>query len=175
MRMIPWPRGRCCSSPWRPVNDTAMADELAQNLAHECVGAIVTRDDSILLGKRTAERDFYPHVWDVFGGHVEPHESRQQTLRRELQEELGIEPTAWQYLETLSGADATGRIECHLFVVNEWCGTPKNHQPEEHSEIRWFRLEDVQQVDLAHPEYLRIFRQAVSRQQRLEGQEEQLP
>ena len=151
-----------------------MANELAQNLAHECVGAILTRDEFVLLGKRSAKRDFYPHVWDVFGGHIEPHESRQQTLQRELQEELGIMPTTWRYLETLSGADASGQIGCHFFVVTEWCGTPKNHQPEEHSEVRWFRLEELTQLELAHPEYLRILREAVTGPYKPGGQEEPL-
>jgi 8-oxo-dGTP diphosphatase len=61
----------------------------------ECVAALIVKNQKILLGQRSAERSFYPGVWDVFGGHVEPQESYQQALLRELHEELGIIPTAW--------------------------------------------------------------------------------
>lgn len=124
----------------------------------ECVGAIIVRDDLILLGKRSDGRSFYPRVWDVFGGHVEPRESLSQTLRRELREELGIAPTEWRHLETARGADPSGQqVVCHFFVVTKWRGTPENKQPYEHSEVRWFRIEEVSLLDLAHPDYLRMF------------------
>lgn len=139
-----------------------MPDELTAYPEHKCVGAIIIRDEFILLGKRSAERDFYPHVWDVFGGHIEPREPLQRTLRRELGEELGIVPTRWHYLETLRGADSTGRVECHFFVVTGWRGAPRNNQPQEHSEVRWFRFEEVTRLELAHSEYLRILRKAVT-------------
>ena len=128
----------------------------------ECVGAILIRGESILLGKRSAQRDFYPGVWDVFGGHIEVGESFEQTLRRELQEELGILPTAWKYFETLRELDpASGAgLICHFFVVTEWQGMPENMQPQEHSEIEWYRIADVAQLHLAHPEYVRLFRSA---------------
>jgi 8-oxo-dGTP diphosphatase len=117
-----------------------------------------------LLGKRSAERDYYPSVWDVFGGHLEPGESCERTLRRELQEELGILPTAWQYLETLcESAPAEGAgLTCHFYVVTKWRGTPKNLEPGEHSDMNWYLLEEATQLDLAHPEYARILRSATS-------------
>jgi hypothetical protein len=46
-----------------------------------CVGAVLVRerDDDrhdasllVLLGRREAGRAFYPDVWDVLGGHLEP-------------------------------------------------------------------------------------------------------
>jgi 8-oxo-dGTP diphosphatase len=128
------------------------------NRMHECVGAVIVQHASILLGKRSAERDFYPNVWDVFGGHIEPGESHQQALERELLEELGISPTGSRYLESLiaSGSTEDDRIECHLYVVTEWKGNPANRQPLEHSEIKWFPLGEALQLDLAAPEYRRI-------------------
>lgn len=138
--------------------------EATENPVHQCVGAVIVRSGLILLGKRSAEREFYPHVWDVFGGHVEAHESHLQTLQRELREELDIELTACHYLETLRGADGNARVECHFFVVTRWCGRPKNHQPHEHSEIRWFHPDELCRLELAHPEYPRVLRRAVAGQ-----------
>lgn len=125
---------------------------------HECVGAVIIQHESVLLGRRSADRTFYPNVWDVFGGHIESGESHQQALERELAEELGIVPTGSRYLETLSVSSTTedSHIECHLYVVTGWNGTPANRQPQEHSEIRWFMLREALHLELAAPEYCRI-------------------
>jgi 8-oxo-dGTP pyrophosphatase MutT (NUDIX family) len=124
----------------------------------ECVGAFIVRQESILLGKRSAHRSSYPNVWDVFGGHIERGESRHEALARELFEELGIQPTRSHYLETAGvpgSTDDTGTT-CHFYLVTAWNGTPTNRQPQEHSEIRWFQREEATQVDLASTEYRRI-------------------
>src|ERR671922_1793664 len=75
-----------------------------ETMAMPCVGALIVQRQegpeglSILLGKRSASRADYPGVWDVPGGHCEPGETPEQTLVRELQEELGVTPTAWRPL-----------------------------------------------------------------------------
>jgi mutator protein MutT len=124
----------------------------------ECVGAIIVRNGEwVLLGRRSADRESYPNVWDVFGGHVEPGESHRQCLERELREELGIAVTHAYYLDTarmpgLEGDDT----EYSLYVVTGWTGTPMNRQPQEHSEIRWFRIEETRHLELAAREYARL-------------------
>ena len=124
----------------------------------ECVGAIVIQHEAVLLGKRSANRTVYPKVWDAFGGHVESGESRRQALERELAEELGFVLTDAHYLETLRipGSTESDDIECHLYVVTEWRGTPTNQQPQEHSEIKWFRLHQMSHLELAATQYVRI-------------------
>jgi mutator protein MutT len=126
----------------------------------DCVGALIVRQRSILLGWRSASRTFFPNVWDVFGGHVEPGEQPEQTLVRELHEELGIYPTRWRRFETLI-LPLLGRsdelLRCQLYIVIEWNGTPVNQQPGEHAMIRWFPIEQAQLLQLADPGYPRIF------------------
>ncbi|MDQ2808518.1 MAG: NUDIX hydrolase [Chloroflexota bacterium] len=132
-----------------------------------CVGALVLKragTAQILLGKRTAARAFYPNVWDVPGGHCEAGESPEQTLVRELAEEIGVTPTAWHKLDelqltTLGQADT---LVMHFYAVTRWTGTPTNRQPEEHSEIGWFGIEEACTLDLADPEYPALFRRAIA-------------
>ena len=125
---------------------------------HKCVGAFIIQRGSVRLGKRSADRSSYPNVWDVFGGHIELGEFRHQALERELFEELGILPTRCKYLETVSvqGSTHDAGTTCHFYLVTAWNGTPANRQPQEHSEIRWFRRAEVTQLELASPEYKRI-------------------
>ena len=129
-----------------------------------CVGAVLLKHSptpEVLLVKRAPTREWWPGVWDVAGGHCAPGESMEQTLVREMEEELGISPTEWK-LEAQLREAAPGVEEpyiLHLYVVSAWIGTVYNRQPEEHSELGWFNIEDACRLDLPHPEYSVLFRQ----------------
>lgn len=135
-----------------------------------CVGAVLVRNQNrrrdgpplVLLGKREARRAFYPGVWDVLGGHLEPGETAEQALIRELREEAGVTPTEWRPLgvfrEALPSGD--GSIVLHLYAVTSWSGVPRNRSPREHIEISWFAVEDACRLALAHPAYPEILRSA---------------
>ena len=125
---------------------------------HQCVGALIVQRENILLGLRSPTRAFYPNVWDIFGGHVEDCEQPEQSLVRELQEELGITPLQWKYIETLRLAwNGDEEIHCRIYLVFEWSGVPINLQPDEHSMIRWFSIDQAVQLSLADPSYSGIF------------------
>ena len=132
-------------------------------MIHHLVAALIIQGDRILLGKRSPRRAFYPNVWDVFGGHIEPDERPDQTLVRELQEELDITPTQWMELETISESvlerdeTATHDLIVHFYCVKAWTGKPINRQDEEHSVIQWFSYAESINLDLAHPAYPRLF------------------
>ena len=132
-------------------------------MPHEVVVALIVRSGKILLGLRSAEREFYPNVWDMFGGHVEASEELEQALVRELQEELGITPTQSTFLKTLtidlpSPPNAPGDLLIfHLYRVTDWTGMPVNRQPEEHSTIGWFSLEEAVRLSLADAMYPELF------------------
>ena len=137
-----------------------------------CVGAVLVRCEGrrrdgpplVLLGKREAKRAFYPNVWDVLGGHLEPGEAAEQALVRELREEAGVTPTAWHPLGAFRGPLPGGdeSILLHLYAVTSWTGVPGNRSPEEHTEISWFAVEDACRLALAHPDYPGILRMAAS-------------
>ena len=135
-------------------------------MTHEIATALIIHDGRVLLGHRSSRRDFYPDVWDLFGGHVESGEKHEAALVREVQEELGVTPTAWTFLETVTqplppsstgGPSSDDVLIAHLYLVTAWTGKPVNRQPEEHSEIRWFTLREAIQLDLADAMYPELF------------------
>ncbi len=67
---------------------------------HQGVGARIVQHHTLLLGQRSPTRTLYPNVWDMIGGHIKPGEQPEQTLIRELREELGIVPTQGRQVET---------------------------------------------------------------------------
>jgi ADP-ribose pyrophosphatase YjhB (NUDIX family) len=62
-----------------------------------CVGALIIRDERILLTQR--KNSPFQGFWDIPGGFLESGEHPEAGLRRELQEELGMELT----IESLFG------------------------------------------------------------------------
>lgn len=88
-------------------------------------------------------------MWDAFGGHLERGETPGQALRRELREELGIDVTLAEFIRVYEDLDPTSgeTFQHHLFVVRGWDGDP-GIANEEHSEIRWFRPEEVPELNL---------------------------
>lgn len=131
----------------------------------DVVGGLLCSQGRLLLGKRSARRRAYPGVWDVPGGHMEAGETAEQTLVRELREEIGVTPTEWRIMAALSapamGDEAAHTLRLHLFVVTRWRGEPHNLLPDEHDALAWFTLEDATRLTLAHADYPILFREAL--------------
>ncbi|OZI44714.1 hypothetical protein CEK29_08395 [Bordetella genomosp. 5] len=58
-----------------------------------CVVNAIILDDwgRVLILRRAPWKSFLPSCWDLPGGHVEPGETLEQALRREVFEEVGLE------------------------------------------------------------------------------------
>jgi RimJ/RimL family protein N-acetyltransferase len=56
----------------------------------DCVGALI-RDGHgrVFVHRRSPDRRLLPGIWDIVGGHVEPGETPEQALAREIVEETG--------------------------------------------------------------------------------------
>jgi isopentenyldiphosphate isomerase len=86
------------------VVGTARRSEVHGNprLLHPVVHCLVTdRSGRLLLQLRSQRKDVQPGRWDTsVGGHVDPGETIEQALWRELREELGLdtEPGAPEFL-----------------------------------------------------------------------------
>jgi 8-oxo-dGTP pyrophosphatase MutT (NUDIX family) len=127
------------------------------------VGALLVAGDRVLLGHRTPTRRWYPDVWDLPGGHVEPGEAEWQALVREVDEELGVDVVAaddqWRLHVQVPGEDP---VQIDVWRVTSWVGTPVNRCPDEHDELRWFTAAEAAAADLAHPELLGLIRSALA-------------
>jgi mutator protein MutT len=122
------------------------------------VGGVLYLDGQLLLGLRRGSDDLYPAKWDIIGGHMEPGETVEQVVVREFQEELGVRPLRFECLGVWPEPDAEryGEARYHIYVVHEWHGEPRNCS-EEHSEVRWFAIDQLESLDLASREYVAIF------------------
>jgi 8-oxo-dGTP pyrophosphatase MutT (NUDIX family) len=119
------------------------------------VAALLRDGDRVLLCHRSPHRRWYPDVWDLPGGHVEPGELPGAALARELREELGI------HIATPSGSPAhevhADTADMQIWVIEAWAGTPVNAAPDEHDAIEWFTADALEGLALAHDSYFAMF------------------
>ncbi|SDL63760.1 mutator mutT protein [Geodermatophilus siccatus] len=119
---------------------------------HYVVAGVLVRGAAVLMGHRSPDRRWYPDVWDLPGGHVEPGEDEPAALTRELREEVGVVPRGPVLLTRLED----GELRLSLWLVRAWDGDPRNLQPHEHDELRWVRAADLPGLRLAHPAYVDV-------------------
>jgi mutator protein MutT len=118
---------------------------------HRVVVGALRRDGRVLLCHRCADRQWYPDVWDFPGGHVEPGETPQQALARELTEELGI--TAVVPAEPLA-AYAQDDVELDVWPIDDWQGEIRNLALDEHDDLGWFTPAEARALELADQEWI---------------------
>lgn len=102
---------------------------------------LVDPDGRVLLAQRP-EGKAMAGLWEFPGGKVEPGESPEAALMRELHEELGIE--TWSSclapLSFASHAYDTFHLLMPVYVCRKWAGQP---EPREHAALRWVRPRDM--------------------------------
>lgn len=122
-------------------------------------GGVVVEHDRVLLCLRHPNRESFPDVWDVPGGHVEPGESPRQTLHRELREELGVDAMIEEPWHRLVDDDMG--IDLSLWRIRQWRGEVCNLAPHEHQRLQWFTAADLHSLELAHPTYTSVLNDAL--------------
>ena len=119
------------------------------------VTAVLRDGDRLLLCHRSPDRRWYPNVWDLPGGHVEPGEQPANALVRELAEEIGIQVLAPTGPPLVSlGLD--DEVDQWIWLLDRWDGPVRNTAPEEHDALAWVSIDELSTRPLAHPAYLEL-------------------
>ena len=87
-------------------------------------GILLDAQGRYLLGQRPAGKP-YAGYWEVPGGKIEKGESVFAALKRELQEELGIEIQSSEELTVLEHDYPHAYVRLHVSVIRHWSGTPQ--------------------------------------------------
>ena len=103
--------------------------------------ALVDADGRILIAQRPEGKKM-AGLWEFPGGKVEPGETPEATLVRELREELGIETRSacLAPLTFASHAYEDWHILMPLYVCRRWEGIP---QPREGQALKWVRAKEL--------------------------------
>jgi 8-oxo-dGTP diphosphatase len=108
------------------------------------VAGIIQRDSKVLICQRP-DYKVQPLRWEFPGGKLEPGESEQEALRRELCEELGIEADVGREVARLRHSyQETGDLELIFYAVEAFSGEPRNLVFER---IAWVSPQELTQFD----------------------------
>jgi 8-oxo-dGTP diphosphatase len=118
---------------------------MADRTVKKVVAAVIMEDGKVLIGKR---KEGFPmaHKWEFPGGKMEPGETPEACLKRELFEELGITAEIGTFFASgVSGQDSPYAIELLVYRASyrSCCPLALN----EHEELRWVSPPDLDAYD----------------------------
>ncbi|MBU1670046.1 MAG: (deoxy)nucleoside triphosphate pyrophosphohydrolase [Actinobacteria bacterium] len=112
--------------------------------------AIIERDGEVLLAQRPPGGR-HPGCWEFPGGKVEPGESPEQCLAREMTEEMGIRVEVGELLARVRHDYADLKLELLAFRCTMIEGEPEDLHCSAHA---WVRPSDLGSYDLLPPDAL---------------------
>lgn len=124
--------------------DTLPYKSSAKKIPHHQIGVgiIVDPERGKLLIARRPEDAMLGGLWEFPGGKQKKGEQITETVKRELDEELGVEVSVFEKLTELKHAYSHFKITMHAY----WCriekGTPK---PKSSSELKWVSPSELEQ------------------------------
>lgn len=130
------------------------------------VAAALKGESGLWLMHRRPPNKRYAGLWEFPGGKVEPSETPENALFREISEELGVkllqdalEPAGFAQESASMGAMP---IVILLYIVTGWVGEPTS---QEGGEVGWFTQESLQKLEKPPLDYAleaQLFRKVAS-------------
>lgn len=108
--------------------------------------ALIDKDGRVLLAQRPKDKSM-AGLWEFPGGKVEPGETPEAALIRELHEEIGI--GTWSSclapLTFASHSYETFHLLMPVFACRKWEGFPR---PREEQALKWVRANDLRKYPM---------------------------
>lgn len=108
------------------------------------VGVLRNPANEILIAKRQAHQ-FMGGFWELPGGKIEPGESDQQAIIRELKEELSIIVTDLSIHQTMIYQYTDRIVELSIYTINQYQNTPEGIEGQA---IAWASIKNLPQYKL---------------------------
>jgi 8-oxo-dGTP diphosphatase len=108
----------------------------------EVVAAIIQRDEAYFATQRGYGE--FEGMWEFPGGKIEPDESREVALKREIQEELGVDIAIEDLICTTEYDYPSFHLTMHCYLCN--IGADKI-ELREHKSARWLTAETLDNME----------------------------
>lgn len=117
-----------------------------ENPVIRVVGAIVERNGAVFAARRNAERSA-GGLWEFPGGKIETGETPEAALRRELQEELGVDVAVGPFVDRSLSDVGTARIELSCYAAQFTGEDPTTSS--DHDAMQWVPLTEMSSLQWA--------------------------
>ncbi len=141
----------CDRCPWqthcraynRNIQSELPMSEAKGPLPHKQIGvAVIWNDQKEILIDRRKQEGLLGGLWEFPGGKIEPGETVEACIAREIQEELGIEIAVGDRLCTVTHAYSHFKVTLNVHHCTHVSGNP---QPIECDEVRWVSLDAIEE------------------------------
>lgn len=121
---------------------------------------MIWNDQSEILIDRRRKEGLLGGLWEFPGGKIEPGETIEDCIKREIREELGIEIEVGDRLITINHVYSHFSVILNVHQCRHLTGVP---QPIECDEIRWVTLDEIDQFPFpeANFQIIKALREAV--------------
>ena len=110
----------------------------------QVVAALILKDGKVLVCQRTRHQSM-PLKWEFPGGKIEDGGQPRDALRRELEEELGIDARVGEEVARIRHDYKNGgSLELRFYVVNEFTGELENRI---FKDVRWAKRSELPKYD----------------------------
>jgi 8-oxo-dGTP diphosphatase len=108
------------------------------------VAALIMKNGKVLVCQRTRHQSM-PLKWEFPGGKIEDGEQPRDALRRELEEELGIDARIGEEVARIRHDYKNGgAVELRFYVVDEYAGEMENRI---FRDVRWAKRSELPSYD----------------------------
>ena len=125
-------------------NGTRLTNQNGSPVMKQVVAALILKDGKVLVCQRTRHQSM-PLKWEFPGGKIEDGEQPRDALRRELEEELGIDARVGEEVARIRHDYKNGgSVELRFYVVNEYTGEMENRI---FRDVRWAKRSELPKYD----------------------------
>ena len=110
------------------------------------VAALIKKDEKVLIAKRATGDENTLGKWEFPGGKVEPNESEECAIEREIKEEFEMDIKAKKFIINNVCEYPNRTIDLRLYECEYVSGEFKLH---DHFEYAWVNIENLLDYDLA--------------------------
>lgn len=110
------------------------------------VAALIKKDNNVLIARRSTGDENVLGKWEFPGGKVEPNETEEHAIEREIKEEFELDIKAKKYITNNVCEYPTKIVDLRLYECEYISGEFKLH---DHSEYKWVNINELLNYDLA--------------------------
>jgi 8-oxo-dGTP diphosphatase len=111
----------------------------------EVVCAIIINEAGQVFAARRSEGKSFEGYWEFPGGKIEKGEQASEALKRELQEELGLDLPIGPSLHAVNWENKTGKFRLEAFICEH---NLEGMQLQDHDASAWLNIEELLDLEM---------------------------